>query len=169
MRKAFTLIEMMIAISILSIMMLFLYKSYAALNLSNKTYEQATQKLKKFELTKEVLYLDFSLASSVKIISRDKQSDIVFLHTLHSIHDRINPYVGYIFKNEKLYRIESLKELTTYPLNADAEFVADDFGKGSIFRVYKSKKAKNFFVLHFLMKDKKEIILKVKALNIVNN
>ena len=56
MRKAFTLIELMISIVILTILMLFLYKSYAALNKSNTLLSQEVQKISKIELLKEVIY-----------------------------------------------------------------------------------------------------------------
>ena len=46
MRKAFTLIELMISVSILSIMMIFLYKSYASVNMSNKFYEKEVELIK---------------------------------------------------------------------------------------------------------------------------
>ena len=44
-RNAFTLIELLISITILSIIMLFLYKSYADLNKTNKVYEKEVAKL----------------------------------------------------------------------------------------------------------------------------
>jgi len=166
MRKGFTLIEMMISITILSIIMLFLYKSYAELNLSNKVYKTSVDTLEKFEHIKKVLYLDFSLASSVRIINQDKKGDIVFLQSIHSIHDRINPYIAYIFKEKHLYRLESLYPMKEYPLDADSDFVADDLGKVLIFRVYKHKSNKTFFLLHVKFDTNKEIILKLKALNI---
>ena len=61
MRKAFTLIELLISITILSIMMLFLYKSYASLNHSNSFYKKEVQQIKDQQLLKKVLFLDFSL------------------------------------------------------------------------------------------------------------
>jgi len=166
MRKGFTLIEMMISITILSIIMLFLYKSYAELNLSNKTYKTSLESLKKFELVKKVIYLDLSLASSIKILKQDKRYDIVFLQSMHSIHDRINPYIAYIFKDNHLYRLESLYPFTEYPLGVESDFVADDLGKVEVFRIYPHKSDKTFFVIHVKFQKKDEIVLKVKALNI---
>jgi len=166
MRKAFTLIEMMISISILSILMIFLYKSYAELNRSNATYKEVLSSMQQHELIKKVLYLDLSLASKVKVLHQNKQTDVVFLQTKHSLHRRINPSVAYIFKDEHLYRLESLLPFKEYPLAAESDFVADDLGKCELFRIYKSKTKMNMFVVHVKFFQQKEILLKVKALNI---
>ena len=171
-RTAFTLIEMMISIVILSIMMIFLYQSYSALNKSNSVYAKKANSIEGEQLKKRVLYMDFSLAlfKSVAITKQDKNEDIVFLQSSNSLHKRYNPYVGYIVKDEKLYRIESLKELKEYPLGVDDEFVVDYFGEVNSFRVYASDKnrevnASNSYLVHIDFKQEDDILLKIKALN----
>lgn len=141
MRKAFTLIELMISIVILSIIMVFLYKSFAELNQQNKTYDQESEKIKKSELIKQTLFLDISLSmsGSMMILPRDKKEDIVFFQSTHSIHNRINPYIGYIVKDEKLYRIESLRALKKYPIELNIDFDIDYLGEIENFRVYPAK------------------------------
>ena len=52
-RRAFTLLELMIAISILSLMMIFLYKSYATLNISNQNLQKETVTLDKTQKIKK--------------------------------------------------------------------------------------------------------------------
>lgn len=168
MRKAFTLIELLISIVILSILMLFLYKSYASLNRSNDALAKQTEKINKDELLKKTIYLDLSVAfaPSIKILNQSKTEDVVFLQSSHSVHDRINPYIAYLVKDKTLYRLESLKPFKEYPLVADSEFVADALGKVKIFRVYKSKEAKNqVYLLHIMFEKEGEILLKVKVLN----
>ncbi len=166
-KSAFTLIELLISIVILSILMLFLYKSYANLNRSNLVLKEQTDKIAKIEELKKTLNLDFTSALSVTILKQDPKKDIVFLQTKNSVHNRINPYVGYIFKDKMLYRIESLKALKEYPLVADSDFVADRLGKVKIFRVYKARDAKkNLYLVHILFEDDVEILLKVNLLGI---
>jgi len=168
MRKAFTLLELLISIVILSILMLFLYKSYASLNRSNDTLAQQTQKIKREELLKKTIYFDFSLslAPMLKILNQSKTEDVVFLQSTHSVHDRINPYIAYLVKDKTLYRLESLKPFKEYPLVADSEFTADALGKVKIFRAYKSKDAKSqVYLLHIMFEKKGEIVLKVKVFN----
>ena len=173
MRKAFTLIELMISIVILSILMLFLYKSYAGLNKSNKIFAQEVQKISKIELLKKVIYLDYSLAikndtngSIVQVLNQDKNEDVIFMQTSNSIHNRVNPYIAYIVKEEKLYRLESLKKFTEYPLGTDSEFVVDELGDVKSFRVYKSREvSKELYLVHVVFKKENEILLKIKVLN----
>jgi len=168
MRKAFTLIELLISIVILSILMLFLYKSYASLNRSNDTLAQQTQKIKKEELLKKTIYLDFSVAfaATFKTLNQSKTEDVVFLQSSHSVHDRINPYIAYLVKDKILYRLESLKPFKEYPLAADSEFVADTLGRVKTFRLYKSSKAASMiYLLHIVFENKNEILMKLKVLN----
>ena len=168
MRKAFTLIELIISIAILSILMLFLYKSYSMLNRSNTLISKEISTLKKFELIKKIVYMDFtlSLSKSTKVLNQERDEDVVFLQTSNSIHDRVNPYVAYIVKNKKLYRLESLKPFKEYPLTSDAEYEADELGEIKSFRTYaSSNKSLSLYLVHIVFKDKREILLKIKAFN----
>jgi prepilin-type N-terminal cleavage/methylation domain-containing protein len=167
MRKAFTLIELVVAIGILSIVMIFLYKSYASLNKSNAFYKKEVSQIKSKELKKKVLFLDFSLAKdkSVQILNQEKNQDIVFLQSSNSMHNRYNPYIAYIFKDKKLYRLESLKKFQSYPLSVDAEFSVEYFGKAQSFRVYKSdNKETESYLVHIDFKDEEDVLLKVKVM-----
>ncbi len=164
MRKAFTLIEMMIAISILSIMIIFLYESYASLNISNKFYKKELHDIKSKQLKKRVLYLDFSLAfsGSIKTLNQDNKIDIIFLQSKNSMHKRYNPYIAYIIKNSKLYRLESLRKFSLFPLSIDTKFSAEYFGEIENFRVYKSKFDESY-LLHVKFKSENDILLKIKS------
>ena len=108
MRKAFTLIELLISIVILTILMLFLYKSYAALNRSNVIISKEIKKLQTIQLIKQTLYMDFTLALKqlppkdiVVILNQDKKNDVVYFQSSHSLHKRINPYIAYIMQDKK--------------------------------------------------------------------
>jgi prepilin-type N-terminal cleavage/methylation domain-containing protein len=165
MRRAFTLIELMISIVILSIIMVFLYKSYAELNSQNKLYDQAANKIKKIELIKQTLFLDLSLSlkGSSVIISQDKKIDNFFCQSTHSIHDRINPYIGYIVKDNKLYRVESLKPLKNYPLPLNIDFDIDYLGEVENFRLYPAQSTKGIYLLDCSLKNLGEFFLKIKS------
>jgi len=172
MRKAFTLIELMISISILSIMMIFLYQSYASLNRSNAFYKVEVKKIITKDKVKKIIFLDFSLAlyKSTKILNQEKNEDIVFMQSSHSLHRNYNPYIAYIMKNSKLYRLESLQPFKDYPLSSDALFSVDYLGKVDGFRVYKStKKIKDktpeVHLIHIDFKEGDDILVKVKVLN----
>lgn len=166
MRKGFTLIEMMISITILSVMILFLYQSYASLNDSNALYKMKVESIKKIEAKKRVIFLDFSLAlfGSQKITNKAKDEDEVLLQSSNSIHKRINPYITYIIKEKKLYRLESLKPLSL-PIATDAEFDVDDLGKVKSFRVYKSTTDATSTLINIDFENSEEVLMKVKGLN----
>lgn len=168
MRKAFTLIELMISIMLLSLIMLFLYKSYAELNRSNSIYAIKVQEMKKSELLKKRLYLDISVAlrDSIKIINQSRSEDVLFLQTSSSVHKRINPYVAYFIKQSRLYRLESLKPFIEYPLASDSEFVSDYVADVKSMRIYPATNATiGLFLVHIILEDNEEILLKIKALN----
>jgi len=130
MRRAFTLIELLISITLLSIIMVFLYKSYATLNKSNKIYKKEVEVLESLKLKRKTLFLDFSVAKfkTIGIQNLDRKTDIVFMQTTNSTHRNFNPWVSYIVNNKKLYRLESLKKLS-YPIDVSSEFNVDEFGE----------------------------------------
>jgi len=164
-RKAFTLLEMMIAISILSIMMIFLYQSNATLQFSNKTYKKESQKIIQIDKIREIIYLDFALAiSKVNYIHNKHKSDTIFLQTSHSLHRRINPYVVYIVKENKLYRIESLKQIRKLPLPLNEDYSIDFITQVENLDLYKAKKS-NQFLINLVLKNKETIIMKLMPLN----
>jgi len=166
MKKAFTLIEMLISISILSIMMIFLYKSYASLNNSNSLLKDEVHSIKKQELKKKVLFLDFSLIINNKldILNKDTKEDVLFIQSKNSIHNRINPYITYIVKDSILYRLESLEKFYTADLSFDNEFVYDTFGEVNSFRVFTSRDKNSSFLIDIDFKNEEDIVLKVTAL-----
>jgi prepilin-type N-terminal cleavage/methylation domain-containing protein len=167
MRRAFSLIELLISVMILSILMLFLYRSYASLNSSNKLLAEEIKSVKNVQLIKKSLFMDFTLAfrKSVVIFNENRDVDIVYLQSANSLHNRINPYIAYIVKEGKLYRLELLKSPKIYPLPSDIEFVSDYLGDVKSFRVYPSKdKSKQSYLLNILFKDKQEVTLVLSIL-----
>ncbi len=166
-RKAFTLIELMISIMILSIMMIFLYQSYASLNRSNKIYEKELALIKDEQIRKKILYVDLllKLPNSMNVINQNKEEDVVFFQTSNSIHKMYNPYVAYIVKNSKLYRLESLKKFITYPLSVDNEFIADYIGEVDSFRLYKNKKNSFSYLLNIEFKKMDGVLIRINSLN----
>jgi prepilin-type N-terminal cleavage/methylation domain-containing protein len=165
-RGAFTLMELLISIMILSILMLALYKAYDALNMSNKTYKKKSQSIKALTVKKRTIYLDFALSvkGSFKHLDQEPKKDIVTFASINSIHKRYKPYITYFTKNEKLYRIESLQMISEYPFASDIIADVDEIGDVKKFKVFKSNKSESYLI-DARFKDANNILLKVKVLD----
>ncbi len=167
MRKAFTLIELLVSITILSMIMIFLYKSYAMLNQSNSIFKEESKKIIDVQKIKKVIYYDFLLAQkdSIHIKNIQKGEDFVYLQSSNSIHQRFNPYITYIVKDKKLYRLESLKMLNSYDIEPNSEFDVDFLGEIEVFKVYKTTlKNKDRYLINIDFIKNIHILLKVKNL-----
>lgn len=163
MKKAFTLIEMLISVSLLSVITLFLYQTYASLQQSNRFYGEELSEASREQKLRKTIYLDFALSTpaSVKLINIDKTSDVVILQSSHSVHHRIMPYIAYMIKDNHLLRIESSEELF-YPLSGEEEMIIDDLTELQIFRVFQKE---NSFLVHLQKDDKKMILFRTNRLN----
>ncbi len=155
--------ELLLAISILSIIMLFLYETLATLHKTNTIYGERLDVTSKQEKFLKTFSSDMSLAigKSVTIQNLDKDGDILLFQTSHSVHQRIMPYVGYIYVDEVLYRIEA-SEKFTYPLTGDEEMVVDSLGAVKRFRIYRTK---THYLLDMQHEGEQPILFKIRALN----
>jgi len=163
-RSAFTLIELLISITILSIIMVFLYQSYATLNKSNKIFKQELELIENLRLKRKMIFLDLSIAKQkINIKHESIDIDTLLFQSSNSVHARFNPYIAYIVNQNKLYRLESLK-LLTYPLDMNSEFDVDFLGEVSRFKVFVNRK-ENTYIVDIVFVNKQNILLKVKVLN----
>ncbi len=162
-RRAFTLIEMMIAISLFSVVMIFLYQAMATLDKSNQFYSDKLQSISTEQSLFKTIYLDLSLsvANSGVINSIDKNEDMVFLQTTHVVHTHVMPYIVYFVKEAHLYRVESATKLS-YPFESNTNALIDDFGEVKKFRLYKNS---THFLLHININGEGDTLLKIRHLN----
>ena len=163
MKKAFTLIEMLISISLLSVITIFLYQTYASLQKSNRFYGEELSEASREQKLRKTIYLDLALSTpeSVKLIHIDKSSDVIILQSSNSVHHRIMPYIAYMIKDGHLMRIESSEELF-YPLSGEEEMVIDDLTELKIFRVFQKE---NSFLVHIEKDDQKMMLFRTNRLN----
>ena len=167
-KKAFTLVELLVSIIILSFLMTALYKSYASLNISNVIYKNKSNNIKSIELKRKTIYLDISLAmpKSLVYLDRDTKEDIISFQTTNSVHKRFNPYVTYVVRDSILYRLESLKKITTYPFDSYIDADIDELGAVEEFKIYKSKsKDYESYLVNIVLKKSSNILLKIKLLS----
>ena len=163
MRKAFTLIEMLIAVSLLSVITIFLYQTYASLQQSNHFYGEELSEASREQKLRKTIYMDLALSipDSFKLINIDKNSDVILMQSSHSVHNRIMPYIAYMIKDGHLWRIESSEELF-YPLHGEEEMVIDDLKEVEIFRIFEKE---NSFLVHLEQNNKKMMLFRTNRLN----
>jgi len=164
-RHAFTLIEMMISITLFSVIMIFLYQSMATIDKSNRFYGDKLERIETEETLLKTLFLDLSLSlsNSGEIQGINKDEDMLFLQTSHVLHTHVMPYVVYFVKEKHLYRVESAKKLS-YPFESNINALIDDFGPIEKFRLYKNS---THFLLHLKTKGSEETLLKIRHLNAI--
>ena len=162
-RNAFTLIEMMIAISLFAVVMIFLYQAMATVDKSNIFYTKRLQEITTQQSLYKTIYLDLALSQpkTGQIENISKEEDMVFMQTSHVIHTHIMPYVVYFVKDKHLYRVESANKLT-YPFESNINAIVDDFGPVVNFRVYKNS---THFLLHININGKDDNLMKIHQLN----
>ena len=167
-KRAFSLIELLVSIVILSLMMVALYKSYSSLNMSNDIYKDKSATIKTIELKKKTIYLDLLMAmpNSLIYLDKDTTEDIISFQTTNSIHKRFNPYITYVLKDSILYRLESLTKIKIYPFDFDIDAVVDNLGEADKFKIYKSNsKDDETYLVNIEFKDGSDILLKTKVLS----
>lgn len=139
MKKAFTLVELMISIILLSIIVTFLYQAVAQLQHSNQRLLVRADEVDRREDVLKILYNDFINASSLSWRDKLTQTDKIVLKTSNSFYDMSMPYVHYrVSPDEKsLRRIESPTEALDTERNI---FRFDTVLQGvESFKVYESR------------------------------
>ena len=146
---AFTLIEVLISITLLSLVLMALYKSADILRNSNlhlfHYLEKSTNTLK----GSQTLYMDLMHSDyNISINSENKFHRLTINHTTHSIHGMPQAKVVWLVYKEKntLLRIEGGEY--QLPLKSEARVEVDVIGEQmELFKIYKSKKKTKVLVM----------------------
>ncbi len=171
-KKGFTLIEVMVSITIFSIVIVFLYQS---LNLSKTFNETFTKHLNNYisiyDLEK-IIFEDILETKGEISIKTDKNDNTIFQITQsnNTYHDPFNKYITYLLSNNnKLIRIESKEKFDiTKSKNAFLEkqntyidIVAKDIEKFKILNNIKNSKA---FTIYIKTVQGKDYLFSVKTI-----
>ncbi len=169
MKKSFTLLEVIISISLFMIILLFLYKVLDQTKFSNNLFS----KKENYIISQNNLYdifLDDILKSQSDInITRDKdKNSIVIFKSLNSNHNVYYTNITYLISSSsKLVRIESKDKFILsnssqeFYNNAYIDILLDDI---EYFEVNYNKKDKNV-VFAIKQKDKNRILFKTSIIN----
>lgn len=114
MKKSFTLLELLISISIFSIIIVFLYKTLDQTKYSNILFSKKQETLKESNHLHNILLEDVTESNSTPTVTPDKnKNSIVKINTSNTYHDAFFNNVTYLVGNtKKLLRIESEKVFT---------------------------------------------------------
>ena len=116
MKKSFTLLELLISISIFSIIIVFLYKTLDQTKYSNILFSKKQETLKESNHLHNILLEDVTESNSIPTVTPDKnKNSIVKINTSNTYHDVFFNNVTYLVGNtKKLLRIESEKVFTEF-------------------------------------------------------
>lgn len=114
MKKTFTLLELVISISIFMILILFLYKVLDQTKYSNTLLLEKGKQLEISNRLHDILLEDIAESKKVSITMTKEKNSLVRIETRNSYHNPYYKYVTYmISSNFKLLRIESLEVFNT--------------------------------------------------------
>ena len=164
MRRGFTLIELMIAITLTALLLTLLYNVSDSIKKGAKYYLDKEQTLiKNSQKIYKLLLMDIlgSNLNSTMIANQDDKKTDILLHTSNSLHRVENPWVLYRITDDKeLLRIESLYR-PKFPLNQiDNPYIFVDIVCKNIerFKIYKKK---NDFLIIFQCDKNRPIISRI--------
>lgn len=159
MKKAFTIIEMMLAISIFTLIVFYMYEAISVSNKSTNTYENQYKIIQNDMQIKKIFYNDIfnqlNLYANVKIIEDKDSQSVLYLQTNNSLYDQIAPHVIYTLKNKTLYRVESLKKIMLPIKNVKEHFNVDVIAKDV--KNFKVFSAKNNFLIKIDIKGRTSV------------
>ena len=123
MKKAFTLLELIISITLFMIIVVFLYKTLDQTKYSNNLFSNKQEILKQSNHLHNIFLEDIAEASSITIKSDKNKNAIVKIVTNNTYHNSYFNNITYLISSsKKLLRIESseiFNELA--PMNLDFE------------------------------------------------
>ena len=167
-KKSFTLIEMMISITLFSIIIIFLYQALNVTQVSNKFYSTKLEELENKSDIKKLMFLDIINATSKPVIKEDKNNNTRLSFTTSNLyHNDFFIHVTYLLsRNNKLIRIESkekFKKEKTYELDGNSyiDILENNVTK---FRVSTNKKHKKNYAIYLGYEDEKSVVFTLKSI-----
>ena len=152
MKRAFTLLELMISVALISLIFIYLYGAIDSLKFTNNFYQEKNKALSIREKFLVTIYRDIIFAKNVSFLDRDsKEFSIVKIdNSKNSLYNIKNPNIIWFVsrKDDTLIRLESkdkiklpLEEKTIYSTYLDKVVT-----NCKAFRIYKSNDGSSFMV-----------------------
>jgi len=170
MKKSFTLIEVIVSITLFAIMMVFLIQTIDIFNRYNKTYENELFKIIDSSDLQKIVFEDIAEAKAITSIKPDDdKNSVVKLISNNTYHNSFSTNITYFLsKNRYLVRIESKLPFELKSLKSDfyddpntyVDFLASDIEKFVVLP-HQGQNNKNF-TFYIKPKDKQQTIFCVK-------
>ncbi len=139
-RKAFTLIEVLISIALLSLVLMALYKSLNMLQSSNIQLFDHLQRAETQKRATEILFLDIAGSDGNITIEQNEFSRLCLEHSVNSLYASPSAKICWVVSKDKKSLLRSEGRRYTLPLKSDdavaVDKVMDDI---EIFQVYRNK------------------------------
>lgn len=172
-KKAFTLIETIISITIFSIVLVFLYQSLDLSKKFNKTYSKHLENYLSINYLEELIFEDIlETKGSIDISGEDKNKNTIMIikNSNNTYHYPFNKYITYLVSQKNnLIRIESNKEFKKTDLKSD--FYDDDntyidivANKVDKFLVLENQKEKSGFSIYIETTENKNYLFSAKTI-----
>ena len=157
-KRAFTLVELIISITLLGIIVIFLYSSTTALQKSNKIFYENEKKLEVGEDILNMLYKDIFQSNELNISG--KNSVLLNLKTKNSLFNISMPYVSWfvskdentLLRFESIYPFSKMNNQNSYYYHISV--VAKECEK---FQIYQSKN-KKYILIYIKLKNSEPLI-----------
>ena len=166
MKKAFTLMEMMISIILFSIIVLFLYQALDMTKKSNQFYSDKLYELESKSDIKKLFFEDIVNSQKIYTPSEDKNKNNIFqFKTSNIFHNPFYTNVTYFLtKEDNLVRCESKTKFDKHKVYNFVEDSYIDIVENNVtkFRISTNKKYKNSYSVYIKYKDESDIIFTLK-------
>ena len=163
MKKAFTLVELIVSVILLGLIMLFVTSALYDVKNNITLFEKVMKNNNQVGNTSDLLYQDILYANDITI-KGNKHYSILKLQSTHSVYNIAKPYILWLVLKEdnRLIRIESAKPITLPIKEEDKQYIFVDkaIEKCNSFTVNLSKDNQHTLVyLH--VKDNYPIVFEV--------
>jgi type II secretory pathway pseudopilin PulG len=136
-RGAFTLVEVLVSVMIVTISVSILFKLFVTTKDTNKKIQKESTTLANANWLQTLIHQDIlNISNDIEIIKDSKEYTSFRLQPKNSIYSNEYPYISYIVSDTTLYRIESTTLDTT-----DKNIDIDAVGSYDKFKLYKKDKS----------------------------
>ena len=139
-RKAFTLLEVLVSIALLSLVLLALYRSLSMLSASNLQLFEHLEEANREKKAVETLFLDIASSDGNISIQNDEFSRLCMENTLNSLYALPSAKVCWLVSKKSKTLMRSEGNYYTLPLESEAMVAVDSVMLDlDLFQVYRKK------------------------------